>query len=43
MPVLGFDLNYKCVVCEMKVQSSGSSLLSLNVCLEGISILETIF
>ena len=43
MLVLRFDFNYKCVVCRMKVQTSGSSLLSLNVCLDGISILETIF
>ena len=42
MPVLGFDLKYKCVVCRMKLQTFVSSLLSLNVCLGGIRILETI-
>ena len=42
MPRLGFDLNYKCIVCRMKGQTFGNSLLSLNVCLGGIGMLETI-
>ena len=36
------DLNCKCVVCKIKVQMIGNSLLSPNVCLYGIGILETI-